>query len=247
MPYEKPTMRLSWLTLTLTVIAAAIHFVIPDLAWLQYDRTLVLDGQWWRILSGHFVHWSSDHLLWDLMMFAALGCWIESTSRWRLVVLILSATTAISACLLLGDPSCETYRGLSGLDSALFTCVIAHSLHEALARRDCGMTALMTLALLGFLGKSAFEVATGHCLFVDDTTSGFTPLPKVHMIGACIGLSVVIVDWLRRTELRWPGDTLDAAPLMQPRVTPLRDVAVATSKSPAIETASPSIRQACRR
>ena len=40
---------------------------------LQYDRGALAAGKWWGALTGHWAHWSADHLIWDAATFAALG------------------------------------------------------------------------------------------------------------------------------------------------------------------------------
>ena len=33
--------------------------------WLSYDRPEIAAGEFWRLLSGHFVHLGISHLIWD--------------------------------------------------------------------------------------------------------------------------------------------------------------------------------------
>src|SRR4051794_2008646 len=40
---------------------------------LGYERVKVGQGEWYRLLTGHFVHWSGEHLVWDVAVFALLG------------------------------------------------------------------------------------------------------------------------------------------------------------------------------
>ena len=91
------------------------------MAGVRSDRQAIQAGQAWRLLTGYLAHWSLDHLFWDVLMFVVLGCLVESRSRWRLIGLCLGSALAISAvCPVVADdiPIC---RGLSGIDTALFT------------------------------------------------------------------------------------------------------------------------------
>ena len=58
----------------LFVAFAVIASLVPGVAEaLQYDRQAVAQGAWWRIVSGHFVHWSGEHLFWDVLALGLLG------------------------------------------------------------------------------------------------------------------------------------------------------------------------------
>ncbi len=49
---------------------------------LQFDRSSILHGACWRLLTGHFTHWNTDHLFWDVCMFVALGTMIGAPVSW---------------------------------------------------------------------------------------------------------------------------------------------------------------------
>ena len=88
--------------------------------WLQYDREAIAQGELWRLVTCHLVHFGLEHLVWDTAVFALLAvlCW--RLGRVRCLVSLGAATLAIPAVLFVLQPGLPTYRGLSGLDSALF-------------------------------------------------------------------------------------------------------------------------------
>src|SRR5262245_20822538 len=55
------------------LLAACVLLALPELGGdpvrqaLSYDRAALADGQWWRVISGHFVHLDADHLFVNLM------------------------------------------------------------------------------------------------------------------------------------------------------------------------------------
>jgi len=52
---------------------AAVVFSWPGLAaHLQYDRAAIAAGEVWRLASGHWTHYSLDHVVWDALAFATL-------------------------------------------------------------------------------------------------------------------------------------------------------------------------------
>jgi len=158
-------------------------------AW-EYDREAILDGEWSRLLTGHLTHWNFDHLFWDAATFLLLGVACMWRSVGRTVATLLGAAAAISASLLLFQPEMASYRGLSGLDSALFTLLAAMIWRES--RRDgrWKLGAVAITAGAAFLAKAAYESATGTTLFVDSSAAGFIPLASAHLIGGAVGAIV---------------------------------------------------------
>jgi rhomboid family GlyGly-CTERM serine protease len=155
---------------------------------LQYDRQAIADGELWRFVTGHAVHFGFEHFVWDAAVFAVLAllCWRLGPRR--CLVSLAAATLAIPAVLWTVQPGLETYRGLSGLDSALYVTG-ALALGQRLwaeGRRSLGIAALASVAALA--AKVAYELATGQTLFVDAARVGFAPVPLAHVTGALAGL-----------------------------------------------------------
>ena len=155
---------------------------------LQYDRQAIADGQLWRVVTGHAVHFGFEHFLWDAAVFLVLAllCW--KLGPRRCLVSLAAATLAIPAVLWALQPGLETYRGLSGLDSALYVTG-ALALGQRLwteGRRSLGMAAFASVAALA--AKVAYELATGQTLFVDAARLGFAPVPLAHVTGGLVGM-----------------------------------------------------------
>ena len=184
--------RLQYAPLLLAAAAVAIHFW-PGLApALEYDRAAVLDGEAWRLLTGHWTHFTFDHLFWDVAVFAGLGWLCASIDRRRFWAVTLGSALLISVLLLAFMPFVSVSRGLSGIDSALFVTLGIHFLRERAKDRQWGWVTLAGAVLLGFAGKVVFEMATGTTVFVDSAAAGMTPLPLAHVAGAAVGLAAGI-------------------------------------------------------
>src|SRR5215207_6327313 len=85
--------------ITLTIIAGALLIAgAPALQELLiYDRDKILAGELWRLFTGHFVHLSGEHLLWDMAAFAIIGALIDGNQmRGRFGLLCLIAPWVIS-------------------------------------------------------------------------------------------------------------------------------------------------------
>ena len=175
-------------TAALTLLAIGIWLVTGASELLEYRRGAIASGEFWRAITGHLTHWNADHLLWDAVMFAVLGALVERTSRRAFLATCAVSAAAISATLWFCRPGLELYRGLSGIDSALFVFQAGWLVREALRERRCVAALLPTVALAGFAAKIGYELATGATLFVDSAAAGFAPLPLAHVIGAAVGL-----------------------------------------------------------
>lgn len=91
----------------------------------------VADGQWWRLVTAHFMHLSWPHTLLNVM--GVLGCCalVPAVFDRLLVLRITALSVAISLFLLIGSPHALPYMGLSGILYALLVLGLA-----PLARND---------------------------------------------------------------------------------------------------------------
>jgi len=181
----------------LAAVAGGIA-LLPDAgAGLAYQRDLIAAGELWRLITGHFVHWSHSHLVWDLCTFLALGAACELWSRRRLLVCLLVSAVAIPGVLWLLQPELEIYGGLSGIDSALFALLGGQLAHEHWKRGSSAALALALVFCLAFALKTGFEMTNGGTVFVGDLAPGIASVPLAHMAGAVVGVlaSVLPGGW----------------------------------------------------
>lgn len=176
--------RIAFLTMGIAVAALAVHWVPPAGEALQFDRTAVAAGQWWRLVTAHLTHFDLNHLLWDVGVLLVLGTLCERQSGRHSAAALAVAAPAITSLVWLCQPQFETYRGLSGLDCALFG-LFAGGL---VRRREPLARFTGAIAILGVLGKSALEMSTRTTVFA--TGAGYAPVPLAHLTGAGIGFAV---------------------------------------------------------
>ena len=81
-------------------------------------------------------------------MFVALGCLVEIQSRRRLIGLCLGSAIVISGFIWFGSPDLETYRGLSGIDTALFVSVAISIAATAVAQQQWARALISGLLFL---------------------------------------------------------------------------------------------------
>jgi rhomboid family GlyGly-CTERM serine protease len=175
------------LTLTLCLLAVAA-LLLPSLTGVwEFSRVGLADGQYWQLLTGHLTHWNFDHFLWDAVMFVVLGAMCERRGRGRYAACLLGAALAIPLCVYVLMPEMAIYRGLSGLDSALFAMLAVLMLRDKWAERDWIWMTIIAALLLGFAAKIGYEYVTLKTVFVDSAVADFIPLPLAHVIGAAVG------------------------------------------------------------
>lgn len=110
----------------IVVLVAVIIQSLPDLRTsLLYDRTALADGQFWRIWTGHLVHFGWPHLAVDAGLLAILGWFVERShpafTRWSLVLM----PAFISAAIWWFDPTMQRYGGLSAVNLGLLLYLAA--------------------------------------------------------------------------------------------------------------------------
>lgn len=186
--------RLPIATLMMVLLAVAMHFVTGAAEWLQYDRVALARGEFWRLVTCHFAHWSGDHLFWDVLAFGALGWLCERDGKQSFLACVGLAALLIPLTVWVALPQMATYRGLSGIDSALFALLAARAVCRAAGDKDWSAFAVVTLVSGGFAAKIGFELCTGSTLFVDSATAGLTPVPLAHVIGTLVGVVCAVRD-----------------------------------------------------
>ena len=204
------TRRRCGVALLLTAFALVAFAVPGGGVCFQLDRGAVATGAWWRLVTGHFAHWSADHLFWDVAVFLLLATLCEMRSRTRMLVCILAAAVVISAGVWIALPSIETFRGLSGIDSALFVLLVMDLLRGACCRRDSRTVVVLAACLGAFAAKMAYELVVGRTLFVDPDASSMIPVPLAHVLGGVVG--ALVATCRRRQPAKLPPFPQELSP-----------------------------------
>ena len=149
---------------------------------LAYERSGLLQLQWWRLLSAHLVHLSWPHALLNCLGIAILWALFArefSAKRWLWITML--AALSIDAGLWILYPQIDGYLGASGV------------LHGAWAAGACAAyrrgDAFGALLLLLLVIKLIYENQAGVSIFEGDL-----PLvPAAHLLGALGGLIGAVV------------------------------------------------------
>jgi rhomboid family GlyGly-CTERM serine protease len=175
------------------VIAAFLAQLLPDLATaFEWKRESMGAGVTWGILTGHLAHWSWNHLAWDLAAFVVLTVACLRVRPNRLAATLGLSALTIPIVVFAFHPELATYRGLSGIDSALFALFLTGLWKTGAAgSRSRPLNGARLLVLAGtaiFLAKVGYEIVSGQTLFVDSSEAGFIPVPSAHLAGFASGL-----------------------------------------------------------
>lgn len=143
--------------------------------WLSFDRATLASGQWWRLLSGNFLHLGFYHLMLNLLGLVLL-VWLcpqpLPLREWLRRLFCLSI--GVTAGLYLLAPQWTQYVGLSGVLHGLFLLGL---LPQALRRDRIAIACLLYLA-----GKLGWEWVMGVPVSDEQAIGGRVVL-EAHLFG----------------------------------------------------------------
>jgi rhomboid family GlyGly-CTERM serine protease len=169
------------------VVAAAL-LLLPlaggealKLAW-RYEREAVAAGQWWRFVTGHFVHLDTNHALLNAVGLALLwSLFARSYAWWQWLLAIAASMIAIDAGFWFISTGLDWYVGASGLLHGVFACGCIAMLRQ---RDRIGL-----IAGAIFAGKLVYEQLHGPLPFerADQVVT------VAHLYGAVGGAAMGLV------------------------------------------------------
>lgn len=133
--------------------------------------------EWWRLWTGHLVHWDGAHLWLNALAFAAPACLLDARTRRVLLAAIFAAAPAVSA-VILTVPRLQEYRGASGLALALWAAAAV----VLISRGDRSAGFVVAALTAAKLSLEASSVALWKL--------EFQSLPEAHVAGAVAGLVI---------------------------------------------------------
>src|SRR5208283_418391 len=111
--------EIPWVFLVVTLAAVVIQFNGSWRPWLIYDRTAVMQGDWWRIWTGHLVHFGWSHFVCDAGLFLILGRLLERVYPVISRAALVAMPVVIALTLYWLDPAMVRYGGLSAVNFGL--------------------------------------------------------------------------------------------------------------------------------
>jgi rhomboid family GlyGly-CTERM serine protease len=169
------------LTIGLLTVLICLHWLVEDKTQLYFSAANIFQGETWRLVSGHFMHADSRHLLWNCLGLAVLGTLLEYRSRCVLLASLAVGITIVSVLLLTPWSHLNYYCGLSGVLNTLL--LVALWFEWRLTR-----SWMITLMACGSLAKVLVEVYQGTSIM---THISWPPYAWSHVAGLIGGLFVI--------------------------------------------------------
>ena len=169
------------------LLALPEFFGEPARRLLSFDREGIAAGQWWRLMTAHFVHLDLEHaLLNSLGLVLMWALFARDYSPWRWVAIYCGAAFAVSLGLWFGNPELQWYVGASGALHGVMTAgTIAH-----LRRRDLDGWILAVF----IVAKLAIEQLSGALPFAGSADT----IVDAHLYGAIGGVALGLLLQSRR-------------------------------------------------
>jgi len=168
--------------------------------WMCYRKSAIQAGQVWRILTGHLVHASRDHLLWDVLALFLIGFLFENHLGRHFAWVTGFSMLVVSGGLLALQPSLEAYCGLSGVLTAQWVCGAMLAAHEERVSGRVVLSRFYWACLILDGAKLCYEAFLGYPLFVDIHRLNGHPVPIAHLCGALAGLVACMVALSRKSS-----------------------------------------------
>ena len=205
------------------MLFALVCWVVWDLSpahieLLTYDRQAILEGEWWRLWTSHFTHYSRLQLIADSAALFFLGLILQFYTRFlHLLFGFIFAMPVMMWLLLVFMPEVQNYRGATGLAamgwmiSSWFLIVESRSLSLKF------WTGYLLLSIL--LVKMCVEAVAVWTPFLM-ASEGLELMWTVQAVGALLGIALFnLYDRIylgRRKSKRRPSRTPDGKPMPLP-------------------------------
>ena len=185
-----------WLVLALWLLLLLTQSL--EIRYLAYNRDAIVKGEYWRLITGHFIHLNNMHLLLNMLgVGMVLMLFDHLLAIWQWIVVLLASALIISLLIYLNLPQVQAYVGLSGVIHTLYVLGTLQLLNQPKERNFAIILMLMvTLKLL------TENVGQGISFTAD--MIGGRVLYQAHLYGALTGLFlgaiVVVLKHLHRQK-----------------------------------------------
>ena len=194
---EKYRRRMPWAYLA---VGAACLLIQCRPEWrgaLLYDRTALARGEWWRLWTGHFVHFGWAHFVADAGLFVIMGWLLEAAHPWFSRLALVLMPVFISGLLYWFDPAMQRYGGLSAIDLALLLYLAGQGWQRDWS--DWFWPAVLVI----YVGEVIFETVQGGrgggMIRFDD--ADVKVATSAHVISAVYAVAAWSIAWFRRRKV----------------------------------------------
>jgi rhomboid family GlyGly-CTERM serine protease len=190
MPITLSQLRPYYLPLILALCVTLIALGGSELADLiRFNRQAILQGQVWRLCSGHLAHLGWSHVWLNIGGLAVIWALVGScftTRQW--LIILTGLALGISLGLMIFNPKLSWYVGLSGV---LHGMLVAGAVTEIRNGQHSGYALIILIAM-----KLIWEQLAGP-LPGSEASAGGTVIVDAHLYGGLCGLIFGGLFWLK--------------------------------------------------
>ncbi|WP_420833498.1 rhombosortase [Shewanella pneumatophori] len=169
----------------LVSVLCSIFYFADFASTLAYQRYFILDGQWWRLITGNLLHTNFWHLLMNLAGFWVIVALHEQYYRMTGLALLFTCLCLLQGLGLLGFyPELIGYVGLSGMLHGLFTYGAVFDIRQGYKSGY--------LLLLGVIVKVAYEQYFGASAEVTELINARVAT-EAHLVGLVCGIACAVI------------------------------------------------------
>ncbi|RTZ16481.1 rhombosortase [Vibrio aquaticus] len=187
-------MHLFLLLMVTSLLCLGLQFE-PLASLTNWQRFSILDGQWWRILSGNFTHTNFAHLGMNLAGLWVIAFIFKPTYKALLALLVL---TSLSIGGLNFFTEMNGYVGLSGVLHGLFAYF---ALQESLTGRKSSW-----LLVIGVVAKVLWEMTIGASASTSELINARVAV-EAHLFGMLSGLVCAVISVVIQSQRRQQSQT----------------------------------------
>ncbi|MDQ3334554.1 MAG: rhombosortase [Myxococcota bacterium] len=176
--------RWTAVVIALAIVATASAFASPAVRDALVADGRIFEGQWWRLVTGPFIHATWGHLVRDLALVAIAGIAYEGPLAARKLH-VFGGGIIVPALAVLVARDAAWYCGLSGLSHALLAAALSY---EVVRRRGAARAAVLLLCAIA-AAKPVYELVTGAPAFAMPLGEGVVQVPLAHVVGVFVGIA----------------------------------------------------------
>ena len=174
-------MKQTYLTQTLIISSLLLFYCSVPIDQLFFDQPAILNGDLFRLVSGHFVHVDTEHLIWNTLALLILSSIIEIRSRKLLVISFVMGIFSVTLFLFSPWSKITIYCGLSGVLNTLLVIALWMIWTET---KSTWIIVTFAVCLL----KVLIEMATNQSVI---STISWPPSPEAHCAGLIGGIIIL--------------------------------------------------------
>lgn len=153
--------------------------------WLQYAKPEVESGQWWRFITGNFIHLNWRHFTLNAFALIVIIYLFPKILFFReLLLVLLLCCLSVTIGLWIFFPSIYWYVGLSGALHGLLVTMLFLDLAAEKSALNIGLLVLLLVKLI-------WEIQVGP-LPGSEVTAGGSVVVEAHILGSSGGIVLAI-------------------------------------------------------